>query len=303
MVEFRSENNSGLKKADTEKVENKVGGGAKIQEYLDRIKDGESKDEIFRDLPEVFKTAIENGLRESDVLKRQFEDKKRIEEIREKLGIVNGPERRIIETPYNKFSVANGETDTGVFWYQYRNAKAKELKESGQLEWGKERIYFDIKMQDMERLRDLAMRVAGENEIAIAFKHLDDAKTLPVQKDGKETRFVVNFASEDDAKKFLLAMKNSNEYSSFVSDRNMSHNGIRIDGIAEYASGFREGRSALERIMQGAFNQDKTKYSYRAESGREITISAEEYLVFKNQYEQFLKEMRDKEEQWKKLFI
>lgn len=229
-------------------------------------------------------------------------DGEKVEEIRQKMGLVPKIEQAEIETPFNKFSVANGETDNGVFWYQYRNKKAKELKETGQFEWGKERIYFDIKMEDMEKLRDLVMHVAGRENIAIAFKYLDSEKTLPIQKDGKETRFVVNFATEGDAKKFLLSIKNESEYKSFISDRNLSHDGIRVDGIAEYASGFREGRAALERIMQGAFSDDKSKYTYKSEYGREITINPDQYDVFKKQYDKFSNEIAAKQKEWVALF-
>lgn len=253
------------------------------------------------------KVLVLNKLRQEELARGVTEesllsDSERIEEIKQEMGIGAEVELEKIETPYNKFSVANGETDTGVFWYQYRNKKAKELKETGQLEWGKERIYFDIKLADLERMRDLTMRVAGENSIAVAFKYLDEEKTLPIQKDGKETRFVANFASEDDAKKFLLALKNAPEYKSFISDRNLSHNGIRIDEIAEYASGFREGRAALERIMQGRISNDGTSYIYENESGKQNTLTLAEYEAFKAQYEKFSLDMKNKEAEWKKLF-
>lgn len=251
------------------------GGEKKVLEYVDRISAGESGEEIMKDLPNSFRGAIEKGLNEK---------------------------KQKAENPYGEFSVSNGETDTGFFWYQYRNKKAKELKESGEFEWGKERIYFDIKKEDMVSLGKLAMKVATENDIAIAFKHMDEEKTLDIQKDGNETRFVANFATENEAKRFLLAMKGQPEYASFVSDRNLSHDGIRIDAVAEYASGFREGRAALERVMNGKFNDNGDKYSYTSESGKEIVITPEEYRVFKDRYEKFSEEMENKKSSWMKLF-
>lgn len=342
-----------------------VGSGQKkIDEYIQRIRGGESKEEILKDLPVFFRDSIERGLASAnmetentvenfqippqyeglssevleeiwtipvyiDPVKTKIEndkkqkviamlrmqevqrdkdeelvrqDRENIEMVKRELGIMSEIETSANDTLFNDFSVANGETDEGVFWYQYRNKKAKEIKESGQFEWGKERIYFDIKMEDMTRLRDLVMHIAGKEEIPIAFKHLDDLKTFASQKDGTETRFVVNFANEDDAKRFLLAMKNTSEYESFMSDRNMSYNGIRIDGIAEYASGFRESRAALDRIMQGALSEDGKKYTYKSEYGRDVTISADEYVMFKSQYEKISEEIKSKKNEWLSLF-
>ncbi len=42
-----------------------TGGEQKVEEYVQRIKSGESKDSIFQDLPESFKTSIENKLKET----------------------------------------------------------------------------------------------------------------------------------------------------------------------------------------------------------------------------------------------
>jgi hypothetical protein len=266
--------------------------------YLDEEKNKTEKEK---------KNFVLEMLRKEEMEKAESEEaelaaSERINEIKKELKNEKKIEITENENDYNKFSVANGETDNGVFWYQYRNKKAKDLKNAGSFEWGKERIYFDIKMEDMEKLRDLVILVAGQAEIAVAFKYLDEKKTIPVQKDGKETRFVVNFSLENDAKKFLLAMKKNPAYISFITDRNMNHGGVRVDGIAEYASGFREVKSALERIMRGSFNSDGNTYSYLAESGREIKISKIEYLVFKKQYDKYCEEIKTKQKEWEKYF-
>ena len=52
-------------KNNTAKEKPLFGGEQKIQEYVDRIKKGESKDLIFKDLPESFRIGIERGLGES----------------------------------------------------------------------------------------------------------------------------------------------------------------------------------------------------------------------------------------------
>lgn len=336
-------------------------GENKINEYISRINNGESKDEIFKGLPESFRKSIERGLNKeddtannekdlvfsvspqyeglpSDVLEeiwtipiymddektkyenerkrlvienlrkkemendetveKEISDKERIEELRKKIQQPENAEQTEDKTDSESFSVSNGETDTGMFWYQYRNKAAKLLKNDGKFEWGKERIYFDIKMADMQSLSNLVMKIASENNIAIAYKFLDEEKTTTINKDGKETRFVANFATEDDAKRFMLAIMSDPEYKYFVSDRNLDYNGIRLDGIAQYASGFRETRAALERIMHGKLNPDGTTYSYAAESGKVMTIPVADYEEFKKRYEDTDLIMQKKKADW-----
>lgn len=338
-------------------------GAKKVDEYIARIENGESKEDIFKDLPEAFKKSIENGLNKkedkseiednllnvppqydglpSDVLEeiwtipvyvdekktesenerkrkiienlrekeleenkikeKELSDREKIEELRTKIQQPEKVEKQENKSDFEKFSVSNGETDEGMFWYQYRNKAAKNLKNEGKFEWGKERIYFDIKMDDMKRLGELVMKTAAENNIAIAYKFLDEEKTTDINKDGKETRFVANFATEDDAKKFMLAIKNNQSYESFISDRNLDYKGLRLDNIAEYASGFRETRSALERIMKGKVNDGGTSYSYLSETGKVISISLADYESFKKLYNEANLAMQKKKEEWSSL--
>lgn len=70
-------------------------GQAKVDEYVKRIQEGESQESIFEGLPEAFRKGIEAGLKErqSVLLEEESqiseaEDQIRIEEIRERLGIV-----------------------------------------------------------------------------------------------------------------------------------------------------------------------------------------------------------------------
>lgn len=74
---------------------------------------------------------------------------------------------------FAEFKFKNGETDVGVFWFEYGNVAAKKLEKSGKLEWGKERIYFDIPLDTMEKLRDLIIKLAKIEKIPVAFKYLD----------------------------------------------------------------------------------------------------------------------------------
>jgi hypothetical protein len=333
-------------------------GQQKINEYIERIKQGESKDAIFQGLPESFKNAIEKDLNnpekekakkdglkvppqydglpsyvleeiwtipayvdnektrseldrkaavieqlrkkeaeKSEIIEQDTQDQESLNELRNELN----ENKRVTKNEYEDFYVSNGETDTNMYWYQFRNAIAKRLKEEGKFEWGKERLYFDLKMEDLKKFSDLVMEIAAQNKIPIALKYLDEEKTSALNKDGKETRFVANFASEDDAKQFMLAINKDDRYREFSSDRNMDYSGLKLDNIAHYASGFREARMALERIMHGKLCDDGQNYEYYSEAGKKLKISASEYGAFKNKYEENMKAMEQKKKDWDQL--
>jgi hypothetical protein len=202
---------------------------------------------------------------------------------------------------YEKFRVKNGETDIGVFWHEYGNVAAKKLKESGKLEWGKERIYFDIPLDDMEGLRDLAFDVAKSEKIPIAFKHLDIQKTdkVDLRQDSETTRFVTNFASIEDAKRFYQALQAREEYNQMRSDRDLDYHGFNIDGVAHYASGFREKRGPLKRIIETAKKNSAGTYDYLAASGKPINITNELYDNFVDQYNA----MPDPKDAWERASV
>ncbi len=340
-----------------------TGGEQKIQEYINRIKNGESKDKILEGLPSSFVFAIEKGLennelretdkkenpavppqyegldsetldfiwivpeytdkektkaekeRKSKVLEelrlkeigqnkkeeQSLSDQEDAERIKKELGIseTEEPETKN-KDKFSEFRMKNGETDQGFFWNEYRNVIAKELKNSGQFEWGKERIYFDISIQDCEKLRDLIFKIASDNKIPIAFKYIDDEKTFPVHKDGNETRFVANFVSSDDARKFYNFLAESDEYKNLQQDRQLDYKGIRIDNMAEYASGFREKRGALERIMSAKLNENGL-YEYTGESGKKMTINEDEFDRFRKQYQELEEGVTKEKELWNKI--
>lgn len=61
-------------------IENKINGGEqKIQEYIDRIKNGESKDYILKDLPTSFIVGIEAGLNPSQSIELELKSPKQTE--------------------------------------------------------------------------------------------------------------------------------------------------------------------------------------------------------------------------------
>lgn len=191
-------------------------------------------------------------------------DKNELNQIRSKIDRSGDENIRDLDE-YSKFKVKNGETDTGVWWNEYSNLAAKHLKESGQFEWGKERIYFDIPLSDMEKMRDLVFEASKEGKIPIAFKYLDTNKTnqIDLESNSETTRFVANFSSTEDAKKFYNILKKSEKYQSIKSDRNLDYHGYQLDKIAHYASGYREKRMSLAQIIKTARLNPDGSYTYR----------------------------------------
>ncbi len=243
-------------------------------------------------------------------------DAQELNKLREQLGIpkqdIQGdnlitPEQNqqrnyegIEDKDFEEFRVKNGETDEGLsWWYEYENAAAKKLKKFGEFEWGKERLYFDIPIDNMEELRNLVFEVAKSEKIPIAFKHLDVQKThqANLKPDSEATRFVANFASVEDAKRFYQELQRQKKYREIESDRNLDYSGYNIDGVAHYASGYREKRGPLKHIIRTAQRNSDNTYSYYSTDGsKQITIAEEQYKKFVNQF----KAMPDPEETWKK---
>ncbi len=265
-----------------------------VKEYVDPQKTAQEKERKARAL--AYLKEKEEGIhkKEESTLSAQ-ED---AEQIKKGLGI---SKMESLETKegdaFSEFRMKNGETDAGFFWNEYRNNKAKELKNTGEFEWGKERIYFDVSIQDCEKLRDIAFTIASAKKIPIAFKYIDNEKTFPVHKDGKETRFVANFASSDDARKFYEALAQNAEYQTLVADRTLDYKGIRIDALAEYASGFREIKGALERIMSATATESGA-YEYIAESGKKMVISKDSYEIFKGQHQKLQEAIAEEKKKW-----
>jgi len=185
---------------------------------------------------------------------------------------------------YSSFKVKVGETAPGLTWNEYGNKAAKELKEAGKFQWGKERIYFELPLDSLKAMRDLCMKVAGENNIAIAFKHMDIEKTSPSNYD--ETRFVTNFASVEDAKRFYTAIAQDAAYAQFAPDRSRDYHGHQLDPIANYANGYREQRGSLEAVVDTASRNPDGTYTYTGTNGKQYTIPESSYQLFSQQLSQ-----------------
>ncbi|MDD5639298.1 MAG: hypothetical protein PHR47_00630 [Candidatus Pacebacteria bacterium] len=201
---------------------------------------------------------------------------------------VNG-DNTIEEKDYSEFKVKNGETDTDVFWYQFSNTAAKKMEKQGNFEWGKERIYFDVPLDQMEKLRDIVFTTAKDGHIPIAFKYLDTSKTSQIDlKEGSETtRFVANFASVHDARKFYEILIKNEQYKEIKPDRTVNYYGYNLDNLAHYASGYREKREALKRIRDTAQKIDNENYIYDSSNGKK------KIKITKLQYEEFMKQLNE----------
>jgi hypothetical protein len=247
----------------------------------------------------IFENLKKKLIFESLQAKGKIQEKEQLADVREKLKVAlpaTEATEQLEHNPCATFKVKNGETDTGTWWYEYGNEEIRKLEKEGKYKWGNERIYFDIPLKDMEGLRDLAMKVAKDNNIAIAFKYLDTAKTFQrIAESPDTTRFVANFASVADAKKFYESLGQIQGYKALKSDRNLDYHAYNIDGIAHYAQGMRENRMALENVIKTAHPNPDGSYNYTTQDGRQKTIDKGIYENFLRQFES----MPDPEKLWK----
>lgn len=187
---------------------------------------------------------------------------------------------------FGTFKKSNGETDGDFWWFQNVNLEADKLKTEGKFKWGDHRIYFDISLGDMKNLAELTEEIAADEKIAVGFKYLDLTKTAKANIDGSETRFVVNFANVEDAKRFYEALSKKQKYQDIKPDRSLDYLGHKIDDKANYANGFREKRAPLKNIIDNAQRNSDGTYSYLgSENKKPITITEAEYFKFKEQYQ------------------
>lgn len=141
------------------------------------------------------------------------------------------------------------------------------------------------------------MKITGDQKIPVAFKFMDEKKTSKLQKDGSETRFVANFATEDDAIKFYKVLRQSPEYADLASDRSLDYHGLRIDNLVEYASGYREQREPIRRIVENAVLNDEGNYEYFKDD-RKIILTPEIYENCKSQYQDANEKLNISRQKW-----
>jgi hypothetical protein len=183
------------------------GSQQKIEEYAHRIKNGESKDLIFKDLPESFKSGIDAKLVESadEKIKRQEADQQKLEDVRKRLGITEQiPQGESIQEPkINYIDVViddeymqknlmpngglrmqggqanwNGEVDLMRYSISenlspnYRQIAEDKIEK---LHAGQEKTYQHEAHHILNRKNDLTPHVAAENmREFLAFRVLDE---------------------------------------------------------------------------------------------------------------------------------
>lgn len=226
---------------------------------------------------------------------RAREDQRTLEAVRSSLGIAPEaqplqstptPEIPTTENPFAKFRLKQGETAPGVHWNEYESVAALDERGKRTFEWGKERIYMDVPVVDLVKLRDLAFRAAADAGVAVAFKHLDAQRSAEWAQHDGTTRFVANFASVADAKRFYTALAKLPEYRALRPDRALDYHAHQLDEVAHYASGFRERRSTLENIVRNARENPDGTFTYPAVGdGRSITIERQYYDSFVREYQ------------------
>ncbi len=219
----------------------------------------------------------------------------RINKIREQLNISTQSPEHNEKDRFENFTYAHGETDQGMFWHSYSNNEWNERKAAGTAEWGKERMYFDVPISSLDALKELLLEKAHQLKIPLAFKFIDTTKSFPSHMDGRETRFVANFASVADAKLLYSALQQDQRYQALSADRSLDYHGYQLDDKAHYASGYRERREPLKRIIETAELQPDGNYTYLGPDGLNTRhLSAEQYATFRKQYN----EMPDPRSAW-----
>lgn len=195
--------------------------------------------------------------------------------------VVRGDKKISNKERFNDFSEKRGETVKGVHWYFYENLEAQRLSENRRIKWGNERIYFEVPLDELPELKKLVMQAVKEAQIGVTFKYLDVESSSPEMVEKDVTRFVVNFVSVEDARKFYEILQGDSEYVAIQPDRSTEYLAHNIDGKAFYAQGFREIREydknqILDYLKSYTQNPDGS-YSAPSSEGGVITISKEEY--------------------------
>lgn len=205
------------------------------------------------------------------------------------------------EDRFEKFTSKRDETQKGAHWNFYENLEAERLSQNKKFEWGNERIYFEVPLDELPKLKDLIIKAVKDAHIPITFKYIDVEASSSEMIEKDVTRFVVNFTSVDDARKFYQILQNDSEYTAIQPDRSVEYLAHNIDGKAFYAQGFRELREydrnqILASLKEYTQNRDGS-FSKPSGEGGMVTISKEEYekLVADADINGLLKKVWEKE--------
>ena len=123
---------------------------------------------------------------------------------------------------------------------------------------------------------------------------LKKTASIVLKTESQTTRFVANFVNIQDAKEFYNVLSRQPSYLEMSSDLNNDYHGFNIDGKAHYASGYREQREPLIRIVNTAKPLPDGSYQYEGPDGRMRKITQSQYENFKRK----LSEIPDPQEKW-----
>jgi len=195
--------------------------------------------------------------------------------------VIRGNKKLSDKERFEDFATKQGETVKGIHWNFYENLEAQRLSESKKVEWSDERIYFEVPLDELPKLKDLVVKAVKKAHIPVTFKYVDVEASSAEMVEKDVTRFVVNFLSVDDARKFYEILEEDKKYKSIQPDRTVDYLAHNIDGKAFYAQGFREIREhdkkqILNYLKNYTQNPDGS-YSAPSSEGGVITMSKEEY--------------------------
>lgn len=232
---------------------------------------------------EKTKQEKEKKQRAIEFLQQKEKQEKEAQDLKDKLSEDNNN--------FSTFLVKHWETDIGKIWYEYNNLEAKRLKDLWLFKRWKERLYFDISLEQISLASKIVKEICADNKIPIAFKFLDKEKSR-IHDFKDETIFVANFLNKEDIKKFYALISKHSEYK-ILKGQNKNYDWTKLDQVIHYASWFRETRNALKNIINTAKQNKDTTRTYITLWWKTMTITDKEYQVFFNQYdEQKKKEIR-----------
>lgn len=170
-------------------------------------------------------------------------------------NVARGLSDPLRNTPFGRFGwrhvhgkTAEDSSGGKIIWDQYDNSLWKKAREEGAVAAGGYRIYFDVDpaSSHAEELSKLTQETANRLDIPVQYKILNVGDSSQSLLDPDTTKFVVNFASPEDAGKFYAVLQSNQEYGLIPSSSRIGYHGHRLDDKAELCTGFREERGSEE---------------------------------------------------------
>ena len=154
---------------------------------------------------------------------------------------ISGEEVNYNPEKYSFFINKKFETVRGACWDYFENLISRELTDKEEFVYGKQRLYLEIPLSELENVKEITEYIASHNNIPVQFKFIDQEKSDP-EVVTETTRFVLNFKDINDTRKFYSLLSKNKIYQKIIPDRNHDYYGYQIDDKASYASGYTENR-------------------------------------------------------------